>query len=90
MQELTRPAHELQQLQNCSWRSCERCAMRNRAPGRIAAFDSTGHRRAADLALSELTGFARRALDDAAVHLAHAAVLKLSDQASYGPAQALL
>ena len=59
----------------------------NRAPRRIAAFDSTGHRRAADLALSELTGFARRALDDAAVHLAHAAVLKLSDQASYDPAQ---
>ena len=58
-----------------------------RAPRRIAAFDSTGHRRAADLALSELTGFARRALDDAAVRLAHAAVLKLVDPASYDSSQ---
>ena len=39
--------------------------------------------RAADLALRELTGFARRALDDAAVRLAHAAVLQLVDPASY-------
>ena len=54
----------------------------NRSPRRIAAFDTTGHRRAADLALSELTGFARRSLDDTAVRLAHAAVLKLVDQAS--------
>ena len=54
-----------------------------RAPRRIAAFEATGHRRAADLALSELTGFARRALDDAAVRLAHAAVLKLVDPSSY-------
>ena len=52
------------------------------APRHIVALDSTGHSRADDLALSELAWFAQRALDDAAVRLAHTAILKLVDQAS--------